>query len=53
MVNGVEVDRHKIIFSPQITEISGIKMSGTGQQMASSALWEGPVSFHPLSLFSH
>ena len=31
MVNGVEVDRHKIILSPQMTVINGIKISGTGQ----------------------
>ena len=38
MVNGVEVDRHKIILSPQITAINGIKMSGTGQQMANCVI---------------
>lgn len=38
MVNGVEVDRHKIILSPQITAINGIKMSGRGQQMANCVI---------------
>lgn len=47
-MNGVEVDRHKNILSPQIKAINRIKTNGTGQQMARSALPGGPVNFHPL-----
>lgn len=44
-MNGFEVDRHKNILSPQIQAINLIKINGTVQWMANSALHGSPISF--------